>query len=267
MPIITQPLLETAGLPETGGMFRSGRKLINRKLLAQIIAAGGAAPAIVQNVKTHSTPASGSAPVASITPTSGRLLVVGVYCYTGLHANVTVIDNIDVTGASWIKIGGANNLVGNSCVALFYKAASPIGLTSITAACAGGTYVTSCIFEVSGAAASPFTIGESAFNSNSDTNTTNPQTGNITTATANSLIFSICGNNSNGNPVTLTINAAGGTVGTWNLYPGGNSEELDASTYGAFSMPNIAAVAAGTQSHGWTSADAYQAIGIAAFHP
>lgn len=202
---------------------------------------------------------------ATISPSAGELLVVFFGEYGTSAIDATVTDNLGSAG--WTKAGSVLNTsttgIGISC---WYLANASASITTVTATrSTGSSDATICVHRVSGCStSSPFTTGELA--TNTGTAVTSGSTGNLTNATANSILFAGIINSSGANPATLTINSTG-TTGTWNLYNSTNSQELNGTAHMTISCPNIVVSSSSARGHGWAfeASQRYAAMAVA-FH-
>jgi len=200
--------------------------------------------------------------------TAGRLLVVGIACggNGATDTNHAISDNVDGT-TGWVKVGGRTAIWATT--SLWYKKNIPAGLNQITVN--GGANVngiSAFVHEVSGASTSaPFTSGEYAAAGSSNTRSSIP-TGSITTGTANSVLFAVMVNGAN-SAITMGVNSTGSNPSTWALKSTTYSQETNAVTYWAGSMPYVIVNAKVTNAvHYWTVNQTTYEDGsvIAAFH-
>ena len=202
---------------------------------------------------------------ATISPSSGELLVVFFVEYGTSAIDATVTDNL--SSAGWTKAGSVLNTsstgIGISC---WYLANASASITTVTATRSTGSLdATICVHRVSGCStSSPFTSGE--LSTNTGTAVTSGSTGNFTNATANSIFFAGIVNSSGANPATLTINSTG-TTGTWDLYNSTNSQELNGTSFMTISCPNVIVSSSSARGHGWAfeASQRYAAMAVA-FH-
>lgn len=211
---------------------------------------------------------SGSSSPAALTysPTAGNLLVVFVDADES-SAQHTVTDNISGS-IGWVKALAVDSSVSIWVnLSIWYKANCPAGITSISVGGGSGSaYVQGVVQEVSGADPSaPFTTGESGTTTDIVTVSTIPSA-QITTATANSIIFAATVTTGAGT-VAFTLNQTG-TDGTYALANATNCQETDGANWEPNSFPNQSVSSTGNQKHVWAISPAAggYVTGIIAFH-
>jgi hypothetical protein len=197
----------------------------------------------------------------AMTVSSGSLMVVGESSYQGSQANHTASDHVNGT---YTKAVGVDNI---SVASLHYKGNVTGGSLNLTAVSGGSSGATIASFhEVTGAdTTAPFTIGESG-STTTTTSGTNPQTAQVTNATANSIFFAVLTDTQGGNPVTFTLNSTGTSPSGWALESSTESQEVNNNDWQDLNMPYLIVSSSAATRHGWaTTSTDHTATVIAAF--
>jgi len=194
------------------------------------------------------------------TVSAGSLLVCVLTSWTG-NATEHVVSSGN--NGTWTRIATANG--ASAKVSLHYAKNATAGLESLTINSGGaGNYLTGIFHEVTGAdTTAPFTAGEVA--SGTHATGTNPQTGSVTNATANSIFFAgLCTDTASGT-ATLTVDSTGSSPTGWALQDATESQHTNANAYTTLSVPHLIVSSGAATKHGWTTNSIASAHVIAAF--
>jgi hypothetical protein len=206
----------------------------------------GGTPPVVVNAWKGAVP--GALVNVAVSPTAGNCLIAAISGQSGAtvspYTNCSISANV---GSGWIKATNSSIPTGtDNKIMTWYYPNIPSGITNIAFNFTNGLYMVAIVHEVSGLSqTAPVTSGEVL--QQTTASTVNPQTSNLSYATANSILFAFCGNNGNG---ALALNGTGTTGGTWAYYSA-NSHN-DSSSYEIFSVPYVIESSSGSAVHGWT---------------
>lgn len=184
--------------------------------------------------------------------TAGDSIIIGVM---STNAVIAASDNIG-GGTGWNHTTARTTLTPQNVV-FWYKDNVPSGITTISFT-AGVIYQLFAVVVRGLNTSGSFTTGEEN-GGGSTSATTSPNTGNVTNATASSILFALFGSDSGANPITMTP-AGGWTLDATNL------QQVDGSSrYGGNMVYQIVSSST-ARSHTWTTTSAGYCVAIAAFH-
>jgi len=196
---------------------------------------------------------------ATISPTAGNALIAAFGTWTNSTPSSDSVATNGSAPASFTRIG--SQVQDSVSLSLHYLGNVGSGATSVTFTAGEEPTVSTCIvYEVSGLSATPFTTGEVADDGRDATE--NPQTADVTNATANSIFFAAAANTSGDNPATIAINGTG-SDGTWSVHANG---EYKNGNNVVLSVPYQIVSSGAARSHGWTTGLESAAVIISAFH-
>lgn len=205
--------------------------------------------------------AGSSTTVASAwTVSAGSALVCHVSAVGGAETNHAASGG---TNGAYTRVGQA--AAGNARASVLYKVNAAAGLESLTvnggASC---TIITGIFHEATGVAAAAFTTGEAAVAAYAST--TNPQSGSVTNAVANSIFFAGVVDDGGANPSITAINATGSAPASgWATLDATNSQENNGSAWEPVNVVYRVVSSSAATKHGWTTEAAVGITGIIAF--
>lgn len=202
----------------------------------------------------------------STTYTPGNCLVVWVAHSNGTGPTaLTVTDNNSNSYTMIALTATPTTFVGGPNAAFFILPNAPAGITSLNVGLAGGQFPFVILQEVSGVSkTTPYTTGE-AIPTAAGISGSNPTTGSVNHATANSIILAGLVDDDN----TQTINGTGTIPSSWSLFDATYSQNNNSSQE-IGSVPTILAPLTGVANyaHGWTcGSSANNSCSILVLHP
>lgn len=205
---------------------------------------------------------SGLAPL-TVAPTTGHTLVAVIWTYPvlALPGSTTCTDNL---GGTWTKVLTIPATLAGTSGTVWVRFGIPSGITSVNPVVDSNT-ISSVIITHDIANVTALTGGETssiAYN----INTTNPQTGSVTNATANSIFLAFLADDLPSGTAVMTVNSTGSTPAGWALADVTHSQELDANTTIPCSVPYKIVTTSAASKHGWATDNINGTTGIICLH-